>query len=152
LANAKQSPLEPQQRHKTVNRPVSLVRHAIRLLLEYPQLAQSLDIQSLQALELPGITMLIRLAELSTANAQITTGALLEYWRGTEEGGYLAKILELPLNLPEEGIHKEFQDTVGSLLNKGLEQRIDELLQKDFNQLTSDEKRELQQAFSVTKH
>jgi DNA primase len=116
------------------------------LLLEYPHLAQSLDLKSLQQMTLPGMPLLCRMAEASRDNPQITCGALLEHWRDTEEGGYLAKLIERPLNLPEEGIHQEFQDTISLLLRKRSEQRIEELLQKD--QLNSDEKRELQQALS----
>ncbi|WP_455203827.1 DNA primase, partial [Kaarinaea lacus] len=139
-------PIQPQAARK---QPLSSVRHAIRLLLEYPRLAQNVDIDTIRDLDLGGIALFCRLLEVSKTNPSMTCGALLEYWRGTEEGAYLAKIVTKPLNLVDESIDKEFQDTINFLHKKRLEQRIDELVEKPLDQLSPAEKLELQQAFAA---
>jgi DNA primase len=134
------------------NRPLSVakpVAKAIRMLLEQIHLADNVDVETLSQLDLPGTDLLRDLVEDIKNNPQISSGGLIERRRGTEEGGYLAKIIAKPLNLPEEGLNKEFQDTVEFLRNKRLEQRFDELTCKPFSLLSPAEKLELQQLLAA---
>jgi DNA primase len=125
------------------------VARAIRMLLEYTRLAANVDNKSMEDLNLPGIELFRALVEEIQQNPQITSGVLIERRRGTNEGEYLARIIAKPLNLPEEGLHSEFQDTVIYLGNLRLEQRIDELTKKPFSLLSPAEKLELQQVLAA---
>jgi DNA primase len=134
------------------NRPLSVakpVAKAIRMLLEQIHLADNVDVETLSQLDFPGTDLLRDLVEDIKNNPQITSGGLIERRRGTEQGEYLAKIIAKPLNLPEEGLNKEFQDTVEFLRNKRLEQRFDELTSKPFSLLSPAEKLELQQLLAA---
>ena len=152
LINSKRS--EPSQHHQsqkqiqplTVAKPVA---RAIRMLLEYTRLAAKVDTESINDLNLAGITLFCALVEEIKQNPQISSGALIERRRGTDEGEYLARIIAKPLNLPEEGLHMEFLDTVIYLSNQRLEQRIDELTKKPFSLLSPAEKLELQQVLAA---
>jgi DNA primase len=140
------------QSQRQQNQPLSMakpVAKAIRMLLERIDLAETVDSETLKQLNLPGTELLHGLVEDIKNNPQISSGGLIERRRGTEEGGYLAKIIAQPLNLPEEGLHKEFQDTVEFLRNRRLEQRFDELTNKPFSLLSPAEKLELQQLLAV---
>ena len=145
---------EPFQQHQSpkpsqplvVAKPVA---RAIRMLLEYTRLAANVDGESIKDLDRPGIGLFCALVEEIKQNPQISSGALIERRRGTNEGEYLARIVAKPLNLPEEGLHREFQDTVVYLSNQRLEQRIDELTKKPFSLLSPAEKLELQQVLAA---
>jgi DNA primase len=150
ISNSSEKSLHQSQRQQ--NQPLSVakpVAKAIRMLLEQIQLGETVDSETLQQLNLPGTDLLCALVEDIKNNPQITSGGLIERRRGTEEGGYLAKIIAKPLNLPEEGLHREFQDTVEFLRNRRLEQRFDELTNKPFSLLSPAEKLELQQLLAV---
>jgi DNA primase len=123
---------------------VSPLRQAIRLLLEYPQLAQGVDSQRLSGLALPGSDLLMQLLEIAQKTPHITCGALIEHWRGSENGRHLAKLLQIPITVPEDGVAAEFADAIQRLADMRAEQRIEELLAKSRQtELSAEEKREL---------
>jgi DNA primase len=144
---------QPQSQRQQ-NRPVVVakpVAKAIRMLLEQTRLADIVDSESLTGVNLPGTALFCSLVEDIKNNPQISSGGLVERHRGTQEGEYLAKLIAKPLNLLEEGLHSEFQDTVEFLYKQRLEQRFDELTEKPFSLLSPAEKLELQQIL-VAKH
>ncbi|NOZ52404.1 MAG: DNA primase [Gammaproteobacteria bacterium] len=126
--------------------PPSLVRRAIRLLLESPGLAKSVDVSQIKGLNLPGVLLLIELVELVKTHHQISCGAIIEHWRGTPHGKHLAKLAQLPLNLPDEGVEVEFLDSIQCLFRERQAQRLDELFQKsELGVLDAEDKRELRE-------
>jgi len=154
LSNSSEKP-QPQsqnERQRQQNGPLAVakpVAKAIRMLLEQTHLAEDVEGESLQGVNLPGITLFYSLLEEIKNNPHISSGGLLERRRGTQEGEYLAKLIAKPLNLLEEGLHSEFLDTVEFLRKQRLEQRFDELTQKPFSLLSPAEKLELQQILAA---
>ena len=116
-------PLAPPKR--------SLVRGAISLLLQQPSLALDLaPPYRFVALRQPGIDLLTELIALVSVRPDITTGALLEHFADREEGAALQKLATQ--SLPGDVAHwrAEFQDAIAQLDRQTLQQRIDELQEK----------------------
>ncbi|MGY0652963.1 DNA primase [Luteimonas sp. A537] len=109
----------------------SMVRGAITLLLQRPQLA--LELQSpyrFVALRQPGIELLTELVAIVSARPDIGTGTLLGHFEGREEAGALQKLASLDLPGDEAGWRLEFLDAIAQLDRQTLGQRVDELLAK----------------------
>jgi DNA primase len=141
----------PQQSREPVQRPRdssrSPVRTAIRLLLERPELSQSIPVPGgFEDLNLPGIGLLQELLEISRDNPHLSTGSILEHWRDKPEAKHLAKLVTLPLELPETGFEEEFRGAIQRLVEQRTAQRTEQLLARDRGQGLSDsEKTELKQ-------
>src|SRR5690606_4187297 len=109
----------------------SMVRGAITLLLQRPQLA--LELQPpyrFTALRQPGIELLTELVAIVSARPDIGTGALLAHFEDREEAGALQKLASLDVPGDDAGWRLEFIDAIGQLDRQTLGQRVDELLAK----------------------
>ncbi|GAA4858219.1 DNA primase [Luteimonas vadosa] len=109
----------------------SLVRSAIELLLQQPQLA--LELQPpyrFVTLRQPGVELLTELVAVVCARPDIRTGALLEHFEGREEVAALQKLASQ--SIPGEAAHwrQSFLDAMAQLDRLTLQQRIDELQAK----------------------
>ncbi len=125
----------------------SQLRHAITLLLQYPELAATAgDPQRFVQLQQPGVALLIELLDLLQANPHLTTAALLEHWRGRDEERHLFTLAqrELLLNAEQDDLEKEFLGAVRGLEQQLVRQRHQELSQKPFGELTTEERTEYQ--------
>ncbi len=112
-------------------RKLSLVRTAITLLLNQPQLAQTAgDPQRLRQIAEPGINILVELLEILQQQPNLSCGAILEKWRQRPEGAHLGKLARTPCHIPADGLGQEFSDTLRSLEKLRLEQEYSELLRK----------------------
>lgn len=129
-----------------VSTKVTPVRLAIALLLEHPHIVKSLgDISVLQPLTIPGVDLLTQLLELCQQNPAIKTAQLLEYFRDTEQGKQLAKLMCWQHHIEAEAAQDVFLDSIEKLLNNFVEQRAEFLLQKArTGQMSQQEKQELQ--------
>ena len=129
-----------------VNTKVTPVRLAIALLLEHPHIVKSLgDISVLQPLTIPGVDLLIQLLTLCQQNPNIKTAQLLEYFRDTDQGKQLAKLMCWQHHIEAEAAQDVFLDSIEKLLNDFVEQRAEFLLQKArTGQMSEQEKQELQ--------
>ncbi len=129
-----------------VNTKVTPVRLAIALLLEHPHIVESLgDISVLQPLTIPGVDLLIQLLTLCQQNPNIKTAQLLEYFRDTEQGKQLAKLMCWQHHIEADAAQDVFLDSIEKLLNNFVEQRAEFLLQKArTGQMSEQEKKELQ--------
>ncbi len=128
------------------NTKVTPVRLAIALLLEHPHIINSLDdIAILQPLDVPGVALLNQLLSLCQQNPDIKTPQLLEYFRDTEQGKQLAKLMCWQHHVEADAATDVFLDSIEKLLNNFVEQRAEILLQKArIGQMTKQEKQELQ--------
>ncbi|HQU17199.1 MAG: DNA primase [Chromatiales bacterium 21-64-14] len=131
-------------------RAPSPVRHAVVLLLQRPALAQEAgEPKRLERSDRAGITLLVRLLELLQAHPHLNTAAILERWRGTEDGGHLERLAALPLAVPEAGIAQEFQDTLVFLVSectaRARDSRWASLARKRPSEWSEEEKREARQ-------
>lgn len=121
------TPTLPQQPAAILNMP-SLVRHAITILIQHPQLASQLQIQSsLATSESKGSTFLAELISLLKQNPQLTTGALLEHWRDHAYSKQLKSLVTRQLNIAAEDLLTELQATLQRLSE---EQQFQALWQK----------------------
>lgn len=129
-----------------VSTKVTPVRLALALLLEHPHIANSLgDINVLQPLTVPGIALLMQVLAVCQQNPSIKSPQLLEYFRGTEQGAQLAKLMCWQHHVEAEAATDVFLDSIEKLLNNFVEQRAEVLLQKArAGQMTAEEKLELQ--------
>jgi DNA primase len=129
-----------------VSAKVTPVRLALALLLEHPHIASSLgEISVLQPLTAPGIPLLMQVLDVCQKNPAIKSPQLLEYFRGTEQGSQLAKLMCWQHHVETEAATDVFLDSIEKLLNNFVEQRAEVLLQKAWaGQMTAEEKQELQ--------
>lgn len=146
-----QQPEAPAARNSKIK--LTPVRRAIALVVQHPQVAAKLPPlpHELLGLREPGIGFLLQLLTL-LHNNPMTTGQLLEQWRGTKEGEGLARLAVLEEVTAGENILEELEDTCAYLIDLFLQQRMAELQHKASNGgLSQEEKQELLLLLSETK-
>jgi DNA primase len=122
-------------------RSPSTLRLAITLLIQQPQLANSIH-DPLPLLDTPGFALFFELIETIKTNAAYTTGAILEHWRDRSESQLLAKLAHSDHLVPSSGIENEFLGVLERLKKWAYKQKIDHLLSKaSKNELTPEEKK-----------
>jgi DNA primase len=131
----------------------SPVRTAIRLLLEQPALGRGLQTPAgLEELELPGVSLLMELLELTRGSPHLSTGGILEHWRGRPEEQHLARLAASKVDIAEEGYEPEFRGAVQRLVEQRNSQRVEILLSMERQSGLSDaEKTELKQLVTNTR-
>ena len=124
---------------------ITPVRLAIALLLEHPHIVNELeDISVLEPLDVPGVELLSQLLQLCQAKQDIKTAQLLEYFRDTEQGKQLAKLMCWEHHVASNAAADVFLDSIEKLLNNFVEKRTEFLLQKArIKQITHQERQEL---------
>ena len=137
--------------HRTASNGVQIhrspVRMAIALLLLQPGLVRdTAELETLKALTLPGVSLLIHIIETCQAHPHITSASLLERFRDGENYEHLLKLMEWqPPDTSDERLRLLFQDVMTRLVRRRNEQRAEQLLQKARSEaLNKDEKDELQ--------
>jgi DNA primase len=116
----------PQSRLKLT--PLRLV---VSLLLQQPRLAarvRDLD-DAWTRLDKPGIRLLVELLELITASPGITSGALLEHWRGSEENAYVQRLADpgLLAERPADGLEAELEGAIHALNKEARDKEFERL-------------------------
>ncbi|ASP46693.1 DNA primase [Cognaticolwellia beringensis] len=124
---------------------ITPVRLAIALLLEHPHIVETLpDPAILKELQMPGIPLLNTLLELCKQNPKVNSAQLIEHFRGQEAGKQLTKLMCLEHHVEAENAESMFLDLIENFLNVFIEQRTEQLLEKERNVgLTLTEKQEL---------
>ena len=133
----------------------SPIRHAISLLLQQPDLANKAgDPVRFSGLPMPGITLLTEILDFLQGNPHLSTAAILEHWRGREEGRHLETLARGEALLDEENanLENEFLETLKRLEKERVRFRREELLQKTLTELSESEKEELQQLLTESKN
>ena len=103
------------------------------------------DISVLKPITIPGADLLRQLLSLCQQTPNIKTAQLLEYFRDTEQGKQLSKLMCWQHHVEAEAAQEVFLDSIEKLLNNFVEQRAEFLLQKARSgEMTSQEKQELQ--------
>ena len=109
----------------------SLVRGAIALLLQHPQLALALEPPyTFAALRQPGVPLLAELVALVRERPDIRTGGILEHFGEREEAAALQKLAMQSIPGEEGAWQHEFRDAMAQLERQTWQQRIDELQEK----------------------
>jgi DNA primase len=149
----------PASRKDRVPRPrasgqPSLMRQAIALLVQHPQLAQKVaERNAIAGLQQPGADLLRRLLEHLDSHGSATTGQILEHFRDSEDAGPLGKLAALNERLiadEERDLETEFRDLLRRLRQQDLENRIQELGERG-QALTPEEKKELMRLHEAKK-
>jgi len=145
------APAPEARRQRPRNAGPSPVRMAIRLLLEQPELGRDVHRPcGFEDLELPGIALLTELLELIARHPHLSTGSLLEHWRGRPEEQHLARLAVQPLEVPENGFAAEFSGALQRLVEQRTRQRTGQLLEKgQQGGLTDSEKDDLKQLLAA---
>jgi len=106
----------PTARRAGRGRMRTLVQLAIALLLDQPELAQSVEIApALRRSPLPGVPLLIALVEKLKHGPHLTTGAVVECWRERPEHPHLLKLARAELVGTPEQRRREFADALAAL-------------------------------------
>jgi DNA primase len=138
--------LAPKVKNNNANTKVTPVRLAIALLLEYPHIVNSLpDPAILRTIDLPGVALLNELILLCQQNSDANSAQLIEFYRGTEQGRQLTKLMCWQHHVVEDAAEHVFLDSIEKLLDNFVAQRVEILLQKArSNQINESEEQELQ--------
>ena len=125
------------------------MRTAIALLIQNPSFVQSFEFEThlFKDFQLAGLNLLVAIIDKCRVNPNISTGQLLEYWRGHQNETMIAKLAtwELPLTAHEDNTLDVFLDTLDNIVAQCVNQQIEKLQAKLKSVgLSVEEKRELQ--------
>ena len=105
------------------------VRRALQLLLERPDMADSVDqLELLASADVHGIAALVEALDFFHENQGANAGQLLEYWRGTSKATALEQLMRQEVQLDAAAIEREFTDVIRHLRRRALKTRRDHLL------------------------
>ena len=130
----------------------SLVRAAVALLMQKPEIANALEPPYLfGTLRQPGIPLLMELIAMCRARPDMNTATLLQQFEGRDDYEALAKLAQIDFPSAPEHWRTEFVDACEQLNRQTLQQRIDELLGKQDSgfPLSAAEKTELREALAT---
>jgi len=111
----------------------------------------------LQHCDVPGVPLLLEVIELLQKQPELSTGALLEHWRGREESQFLYKLAHWAPPLDDLELLADLQGHLNEIQRQYIENRIEFLdTEQKHRQLSSAEKREygelLIQSHAVRQH
>ena len=138
--------LIPKQAESGVNRPAPQLKRTpmrilIGLLVQNPELAAVVPpLSGLDPKKQPGLGLFSELVNTCLSQPGLTTGQLLEQYRGTNEAATLEK-LSVWTDIRDENVEKMFTDTLNHILDSILEQRQEELIARDRTHGLSNEER-----------
>ena len=123
---------QPPARRPTPSQRLSPIATAISLLLQQPSLAtrfalpEHLD----DSTDEPGLQLLITLHRMAGGESQLTTGALLERFRDSEDASTLEKLAGKDHLLGEEDFPPFFSETLLTIQEQALGKSIDKLVSR----------------------
>ena len=139
-------PEEVSRSASAVKEKVTPARTANALLLQNPELAKSHFLREGFDLSLdsPGLNLLRKVLAAIEQNPGLTTGVLLESFRGEPEENQVLALVKMPVLVPESGLEVEFAGAVRRLVAQVVEADLAKLLKKEQAMgLTSDEKKKM---------
>ncbi|SMF96839.1 DNA primase [Methylomagnum ishizawai] len=125
--------------------PPSLLRLCLALLLQNPQLAAAIAAPTRQHLIQTGKggRLAAQILGLLDQHPGLTPGAILEYFRDSQDARTVAALLGFDTQVSPEKIPEVFADTLLKLEKQLKAQRYDELQSKPLTVLSSEEREEL---------
>lgn len=122
------------------------MREVITLLIQNPGFSEFVPpLTNTEELDIAGLNLFARLLDICKQHPNITTGQLLEHWRGTKQEALLARLATWDLHINENNALKIFGDALDRILAQCVEQQIAKLQAKSNTVgLSVEEKRELQ--------
>lgn len=121
------------------------MRVLIALLIQSPQLATLVpSLDGLSESKMPGLPLFIELVGRCNENPGLTTGQLLELYRGTNFSQTLETLAIWNHMIVDEEAEAVFQDSLASIYDSALEERLEFLIARERTKgLSADERREL---------
>ncbi len=141
--------LMPKQADAAVRTAPTLKRTTMRiligLLLQNPELAPQVPpLEALDKDKLPGLGLFAELVNTCLSQPGLTTGQLLEQYRGTKEAATLEKLSMWDDIADKDIAEKTFTDSLNHMFDSMLEQRQEELIARERTHgLSNEERREL---------
>ncbi|MGK3111779.1 DNA primase [Candidatus Pantoea formicae] len=137
LADSGAAPTAPPLKRTTM-------RVLIALLVQNPQFATIVPtLDGLEQSKMAGLPLFVELVSRCTENPGLTTGQLLELYRGTEFSQPLETLATWNHMIVDEEAEAVFQDSLASLYDSALEQRLEALIARDRTEgLNAAERRE----------
>ena len=126
----------------------NLTQSAIALLLHQPGVAAQLtEPAELQQLGGEEITLLCDMLALLQRRPDSNTAMLLGHWYGSPQGEVLNRLASQERLIPNEGIEKQFRDTIKLLLQqprrRNFDAQVDKLRDRNYAEISELEKLEL---------
>ena len=136
----------------TVNLPI-VIQSAISILLHNPQLLTYIkEINDLENIKVHGIELLNKLIALVKDQPNLSTAAIIEYWRDQEEFAIFSFLAGKKPLIATENLKNEFIGIIQSLQQSEIEQIIKTLLAKAATEgLQLKEKQKLQNLITTLK-
>ncbi|WP_058910993.1 DNA primase [Entomohabitans teleogrylli] len=142
--------LMPKLAENSAPRPVpqlkrTTMRILIGLLVQNPTLAALVPpLAGLEQEKMPGLQLFSELVELCIAHPGMSTGQILEHYRGKNEAATLEKLATWDDIADKDIAEKTFTDALDHLFDSALEQRLNELIARSRTQgLTPAEREEV---------
>ncbi|WP_024561678.1 DNA primase [Franconibacter pulveris 601] len=126
--------LMPKQSDNAQSRPAptlkrTTMRILIGLLVQNPELAPLVpSLAGLDESKLPGLALFAELVKTCLSQPGLTTGQLLEHYRGTKEAATLEKLATWDDIADKDIAEKTFTDSLDHLFDSALELRLTELI------------------------
>lgn len=144
--------LVPKQAENATARPApqlkrTTMRILIGLLVQSPELAPLVPpLEGLDKSSMAGLGLFTELVNTCLSQPGLTTGQLLEQYRGTKEAATLEKLAMWDDIADKDIAEKTFNDALNHMFDSMLVQRQEELIARDrIHGLSSEERRELWQ-------
>ena len=134
----------PQARPVRQSTGKSPVRQALELLLYQPSLAAEIQQPDfLQHCDVAGVPLLVEVLELLRQHPDLSTGAVLEHWRGREESRFLSKLAHWNPPLDDLELVADLRGHLNEIQLQYIENRINFLgSEQSQRQLSRAEKQE----------
>ncbi|MEJ4045647.1 DNA primase [Erwinia sp. SLM-02] len=131
-------PTQPQLKRTTM-------RILIGLLVQNPHLGAMVpSLEGLEQSEVAGFPLFVELVSTCVAHPGLTTGQLLELYRGTKFSQSLETLATWNHMIVDDEVDTMFQDALASMYDAALERRLEELIARDRTHgLNAEERREL---------
>ncbi|GAL32631.1 DNA primase [Vibrio maritimus] len=131
------------QPHKEIKR--TPMREVIALLLQNPSYAEMVpDLSTVRDLSLPGLNLFVEVVDKCQAHPHMSTGQLLEQWRGSSNEALLSRLASWVIPLDDDNQEDVFIDSLDKILSQCIEKQIENLQAKERSVgLSVEEKREL---------
>lgn len=137
--------IETEQSYQAPQLKRTTMRILIGLLIQRPYLATLVpSVQGLEQTNLAGVPLFIELVKTCLAQPGLTTGQLLELYRGNNYSQQLETLATWNHMIVEDMVEETFLDTLAKLYDSVLEQRQEELIARDRTHgLNAEERKEL---------
>ena len=123
-------PTVPYKRASARSKRLSPMATAISVLVQHPQLAAGLDLPAavVDTHNDPGVQLLAKVHGLARENPQLTTGSLIERFRGDEQQPTLEKLASRNHLVDDDGLEIFLAETFATLASQSIDDAIAELL------------------------